>query len=58
MAARAVLEDVSQVDVLFVVWVGLGVLAGGLRAGLWAWLGEQFRFGLDEDAVADQADPR
>jgi hypothetical protein len=46
-------EDVSRVDVLFVGWVGLGILAGGLRAGLWAWLGEQAGFGLDEDAAAD-----
>jgi hypothetical protein len=43
------------VDVLFVVWVGLGVLAGGLRAGFRVWLSEQSGFGLDEDAAADQA---
>ena len=49
----ATLEDVSRVDVLFVGWVGLGVLAGGLRAGLWTWLSEQSGFGLDEDAAAD-----
>lgn len=35
--------------------LGLGVLAGGLRAGLRVRLGEQSRFGLDEDAPADQA---
>src|SRR5580693_594964 len=34
-------EDGSRVDVLFVGGVGLGVLAGGLWAGLWAWLDEQ-----------------
>jgi hypothetical protein len=49
------LRDGSRVDVLFVGWVGLGVLAGGLRAGLRVWLGEQSGFGLDEDAAADQA---
>jgi hypothetical protein len=48
-------EDVPRVDVLFVGWVGLGVLAGGPRAGLWPWLSEQSGFGLDEDAAADQA---
>ena len=51
----ATLEDGSRVDVLFVGWVGLGVLAGGLRAGLRVWLGEQSGFGLDEDAAADQS---
>jgi hypothetical protein len=48
-------EDGSRVDVLFVVWVGLGVLVGGLRVGLGAWLGEQPGFGLDEDAAAGQS---
>jgi len=51
----ATLEDVSRVDVLFVGWVGLGVLAGGLRAGLRVRLSEQSGFGLDEDAAADQS---
>jgi hypothetical protein len=51
----AVSEDGSRVDVLFVVWAGLAVLAGGLRAGLWVRLSEQSGFGLDEDAAADQA---
>jgi hypothetical protein len=45
-------EDVSRVDVLFVGGAGLGVLAGGLRAGLWVRLGEQSGFGLDQDAAA------
>jgi hypothetical protein len=48
-------EDVSRVDVLFVGWVGLAVLAGGLRARLWVWLSEQPGLGLDEDAAADQS---
>ena len=48
-------EDDSRVDVLFVGWIGLAVLAGELRAGLWVWLGEQSGFGLDEDAAAGQA---
>lgn len=36
-------------------WVGLGVLAGGLRARLWVRLGEHSGLGLDEDAVAGQS---
>ena len=48
-------EDVSRVDVPFVVRVGLGALVGGPQAGLGAWLGEQAGFGLGEDAAAGQA---
>jgi type IV secretion system protein VirD4 len=48
-------EDVSRTGVLFVGWVGLGVLAEGLPVWLWVWLGEQSGLGLDEDAAADQA---
>ena len=54
-ASSLALERVSRVDVPFIVWAGLGVLVGGLRAGLWVWLSEQPGLGLDEDAVADQA---
>ena len=50
-----VLEDDSRADVLFVGWVGLGVLAGGPRVGLRVWLREQSGFDLGEDAAADQA---
>jgi hypothetical protein len=48
-------ENVSRVDVPFVVRVGLGVLVRGSWARLGAWLAEQAGFGLDEDAAADQA---
>jgi UDP-N-acetylglucosamine 1-carboxyvinyltransferase len=48
-------EDGSRADVLFVGWVGLGVLFGALRAGLGVRLVEQSGFGLDEDAAAGQA---
>jgi hypothetical protein len=48
-------EDGSRVDVLFVGGVGLGVLVGGPRAGLWVRLSEQTGFGLDEDAAAGQS---
>jgi hypothetical protein len=52
LAPTELSEDGSRVDVLFVVWIGSGVLAGGMRAGLWPWLSEQPGLGLDEDAAA------